>query len=60
MTKFELNLLKEFSKENTNYFMHIYQMMLHTLVFKRKLKKKILMLMIFNSSQQKKLLKMEL
>ena len=47
-------------KESTSCSMRICQMMLHTLVFKQKLKKKILMPMTFNSFQQKKLLKMVL
>lgn len=56
----DLNVTIKTEKESTSCSMRICQMMLHTLVFKQKLKKKILMPMTFNSFQQKKLLKMVL
>ena len=48
------------SLDSTSCSMLIYQMMLHTPVFKQKPRKKTLMPMTFSSFQQKKLLKMGL
>lgn len=53
----DLNVTIKTGKESTSCSMLIYQMMLHTPVFKQTLRKKILMLMTFNSFLQKKLLK---